>query len=376
MKICFLTNTLNIDSGWGRYSWEVVRRIEKEKDVKIIVLTENFFNNSLEKPILKNSCKNLFFIFYSAIKARRYIKQCDIIHCLDAYPYGIIGALANIGLNKKLIVNGVGSYSVAPLSPLEKGGLLRKIYRVLKKNLLKWTYVKTDSIPCISSFFEKQILKLIILKNTKVVHLGIDFDKFQISNYIIKKDKKDKIILSVGELKRRKGYHISIPAIVEVRKKYPNLKYYIVGHQKNKPFFNKLKKLAEKHQLENNIIFLQGISDKELIKLYHQSDLFLLTSVNIGLHFEGFGLVYLEANACGKPVIGTYNCGAEDAIKNEFNGLLVQQNNIKNTSDAILKILDNPELAQELGENGIKRAKEMSWQNTVKEYIKIYEQNS
>jgi len=372
MKICFLTNTLNIDSGWGRYSWEVISRINKEKNVQISVLTENFSNNFLEKPILKNSLRNLFFIFPNAMRARKYIKQCDIIHCLDAYPYGIIATLANIGLNKKLIINVVGSYSVAPLEQVNKITLIRWIYRKIKKELLYWAYKKADSVPCISYFTEKEILKRIDLKNTEVIHLGIDFDKFQISNFVNKKNREDKVILSVGELKKRKGYHISIPAMVDVKKKYPNFKYYIVGHQRNKSFFDELKQLVKKHQLDNNVIFLQGISDEELIDLYYKSDLFLLTSVNIGSHFEGFGLVFLEAGACGKPVIGTSGCGIEDAIEDNFNGLLVSQNDIKKTSHVVLKILDNPDLAKRLGINGKKKAQNMSWQNTVKKYIKIY----
>ena len=357
MKICFLANTLNIDSGWGRYSWEIIHRIGKEKNVEIIVLTENSSNNSLEKAVLKNSFKSIFFVFINALKIRKYIKESDIVHCLDAYPYGLIAALANIGLNKKLVFSGVGTYSIAPLDHPIKG------------MLLSWAYRKAVSVPCISSFTEKEILKKIKLKNTEVIYLGIDFDKFQIADSI---NKKGKMILGVGELKRRKGYHVSIPAMVEVKKKYPDFKYYIVGYQKNVPFFNKLKELVKENNLEDNIIFLQGISDKKLIMLYHQTDLFLLTSVNIGLHFEGFGQVYLEANACGKPIIGTLNCGAEDIIKDGYNGFLVPQNNIKKTSQAILKILDNPELAKKMGINGKKKAQEMSWENTVKGYMKIY----
>ena len=372
MKICFLTNTLNIDSGWGRYSYNVINQINKKKNIQSIVLTEDTIGCSSAKPILKGSLRNLFFIFLNALRVRKYIKQCDIIHCLDAYPYGIIGTLANIGLNKKIIINVVGSYSIAPLEYKKKGGLLRRIYKKIKRDLLYWAYQKTDYVLSISAFTEREILKRVKLKNTKIVHLGIDFDKFQIDYSVNKNNKTEKIILGVGALKRRKGYYISIPAIAQVKKNYPDIKYYIVGNQSNQAYFKELKNLVSKYQLNNNVIFLQKISDKDLIKLYHQSDLFLLTSVNIGLHFEGFGLVFLEANACGKPVIGTLGCGIEDAVENEYNGLLVPQNDINKTANAVLRILDNPTLAQKLGSNGKQKSKDMSWQKTVKKYIKIY----
>ena len=361
MKICFLTKTLNTDCGLGRYSREVIERINKKKEFEIIVLTEEPSDFPLAKPVLNNSLNNIFFIFINALKIRKYIRQSDIIHCLDAYPYGVIGALANLGLKRKFVISVVGSYSLAPLEQKIKGLLLR------------WAYRKADCVLSISSFIQKEVLKRVRIKNAQVVNLGIDFDKFQIGDFINNREsKREKVILSVGELKRRKGYHISIPAMVEVKKKYPGFKYYIVGHQDNRLFFLKLKKLAKKLNLDNNIVFLEKISDRDLIKLYHQSDLFLLTSVNIGLHCEGFGLVYLEANACGKPVIGTYNCGAEDIITNGYNGFLVPQNDIKKTSQAILEILDDSQLARQMGENGIKKAREMSWQKTIEKYIEVY----
>lgn len=183
--------------------------------------------------------------------------------------------------------------------------------------------------------------------------------------------KNSKIILSVGALKPRKGYHISIPAIAEVKKKYKDIKYYIVGGKPLKIYLD----LVKKHALEKNVEFFQNISDEDLIKLYYQADIFLLTPVTINNNdFEGFGLVYLEAGACGKPAIGTHDCGAEDAIVNDVTGLLIPQNNIKKTAEAILKLLDNPELAKKLGQNNKKRAKQMNWENVVRKYLNVYKQ--
>lgn len=134
--------------------------------------------------------------------------------------------------------------------------------------------------------------------------------------------------------------------------------------------------MVKEHNLGKNVKFFQNISDEDLIKLYYQADVFLLTPINIdNNNFEGFGLVYLEAGACGKPVIGTLGCGAEDAVVNGVTGLLVPQNNIKKTAEAILNLLDNSELAKKLGESGKKRAQQMSWDNVVKKYIKVYENN-
>ena len=84
------------------------------------------------------------------------------------------------------------------------------------------------------------------------------------------------------------------------------------------------------------------------------------------------GLVYLEAGACGLPVIGASSCGAEDIIEPNHNGLLVPQNDVKKTAEALLYLLDNPGIAQNMGERGREKAKKMSWENTVNQYLEIY----
>ncbi|MDP2947647.1 MAG: glycosyltransferase family 4 protein [Nanoarchaeota archaeon] len=360
MKICFLNENLDIKTGIGRFGLDIIENVSKDKNFGISILTEKNCGHKFEKPILKKSylLRNFINIFINAIKIRKYVKNCDIIHALDAYPYGVIAALANIGLKRKLIINGIGTYSILPLD------------EPIKKILLKWAYKKADEIICISNFTKQQILRRINLNNTVVINPGVDYNKFQIK--IKLEEKKEKIILSVGVLKPRKGYHISIPAIAEVKEKYPDIKYYIVGGNPPKIYLD----LVREYNLVENVKFFKIISDEELIKLYYQADIFLLTPVTINNNdFEGFGLVYLEAGACEKPTIGTLNCGAEDAVTDDITGLLVPQEDIKKTTEAILKLLDNPELAKRLGENGKKKAKEMDWNNVVKKYIAVYENN-
>lgn len=357
MKILFLNDSVDVKSGIGRYAWEIIRRV-KERGVDVLVLTRKKSDFEFVKPVLWDSYSSKA-VFASVPRARKYIKQCDIIHALDAYPYGITAALANIGLGKKLVISGVGTYSVLPLE------------QFLKKNLLKWAYKKADRVLCISNFTQKEILKRVNLKNTQVVNPGVDYEKFSQASQR-SSAKSSRIVLSVGALKPRKGYHIAIPAIAKVKEKYPDVKYHIVGDQSHAAYFNELLESVKKHGLEKNIFFWQNIEDNQLLDLYGQADIFLLTPINVDNNFEGFGLVYLEANAAGLPVIGTSDCGAEDIIKNDYNGLLVAQNDIDGTARAVLRLMDDPQFAQKLGENGIVLAKEMNWDKTVDQYFKVY----
>jgi len=289
---------------------------------------------------------------------RKFIKQSDVVHVL-VEPYSLIA----YWVYKKcpIFITFHGTYAVNALNKWYLRGLYKRVYKNVKK------------IICVSGFTQQTFLKRIQSDNTIVINNGINYEKFQTYQAEKKIKQNSKKIISVGALVFRKGYHIAISAVGRVVEKYPNLKYYIIGNQNNKKYFFQLKDLIKKYNLEDNVVFLQNISEQELLKLYYQADLFLLTPVNIDNNFEGFGLVYLEANACGKPVIGTYSCGAEDAIIDGFNGLLVPQNDIEKTSQAILGILDNSRLAEELSQNGLKQAQKMDWSNIVKQYIKVYD---
>ena len=90
-------------------------------------------------------------------------------------------------------------------------------------------------------------------------------------------------------------------------------------------------------------------------------------------HFEGFGLVFLEAAAAALPVIGTLGNGIEDAVKNGFNGILIPQNDIKATAEALLKILKNGQWRRELSLNSFSWAKDHDWDKVVLKYFRAYE---
>jgi phosphatidylinositol alpha-1,6-mannosyltransferase len=367
MKICFFTQELSSHNGWGRYSISLIdQMLKKGIDCQVLVSVNAQVNElpqiKIKKvlpPLFTKRAIKFFYLIKNYWQIRRLIQTSDMVHSL-VEPYGPIAYL--IARNKPLIITLHGTYAI---------DALRKWYL---RSLYSRVYKKARRIICVSRFTQQAFLEKVQLNNTVAINNGIDYEKFQIDESFQVSSENSKNIIGVGALMFRKGYHISIPAIGEVVKKYPDLKYYIIGNQENQGYFKQLQDLAKKHQLKDNLVFLEKISDEHLIRLYHQADLFLLTPVNINSSFEGFGLVYLEANACGKPVIGTYNCGAEEAIKDGYNGLLIEQDNIEETSQAILKILDNPVLAEKLGQNGQKWAQEHDWSKVILKYLKIYDQ--
>jgi len=129
-----------------------------------------------------------------------------------------------------------------------------------------------------------------------------------------------------------------------------------------------LEDLVKKLKLSEHVIFVGYIAheDEDLLKYYTACDVFIMPSREIKEKgdVEGFGIVYLEANACGKPVIGGKSGGVVDAIEDGVTGLLVDPQNINDISKALIKLLINKEYSSELGVTGRKRVeKEFNWKN-------------
>jgi len=349
-KLLVVTKTLSINDGQGRYSIELIRRLKN--NYRLVVFSFDDAQNR-EEGVIYYKLSNLFF----SRQFFRELKTADLVHCFSDYPYCLLPFWFYFFVKKPIFITAHGTYAVWPLDKTKSRFLLKRAYKKAKK------------IFCVSKFTQAQILKRIKLNNTTVINNGVDYEKFQKPREE-KFEIREKIILSVGALKPRKGYHISIPAIAEVKKKYPQVKYYIVGGKPPDIYLE----MVKKYGIENNVVFFENISDEKLTDLYYQSDVFLLPSITENDNdFEGFGLVYLEASACGEPVIGAFGSGAEDAVVDGETGILVLQSDVQKTAEAILKLLDNPEMAQKMGENGKKRAQQMNWEAQIKKYIEIYE---
>lgn len=353
MKICYLTSHLSSQDGWGRYAWNLIRGVQSAGH-EVTVLHENR-DGFPGEPVLQRGPALIF----SLLKARQYIQDCDIVHALDGYPYGVIAHFVNRFCGKKFVITAQGTYAVAPL------------YSLKTKYFLSRAYNSADAIIAISRYTKSELIKKIKNKNVEIINHGIHLGVFE-EDLVRKQVERDNFILSVGALKYRKGYHVSIPAFALVRKKFPDFKYKIVGECKDTYYFTKLKEAAAEWAVENDIEFMSGISDSELRELYRKAKVFLLTPINRKHDFEGFGLVFLEAAATGLPVVGTLGNGVEDAVKDGYNGLLVPQNDIKKTASAVVEVMENEQKWNEMSENGCDWAKKHDISSVVQEYIKIY----
>ena len=161
------------------------------------------------------------------------------------------------------------------------------------------------------------------------------------------------ILFSLGRLVARKGFDTVIQALSGNEFAASNLVYFIAGLG---PEEHNLRTLAAVSPLKNQIFFLGGITEEEKWCWLHACDAFILPTRTIGVDFEGFGIVYLEANLASKPVIAGDSGGVRDAVIDGVNGLLVPPEDTEEIRAAILRLMANPELGRQLGQNGRTRA--------------------
>jgi len=179
----------------------------------------------------------------------------------------------------------------------------------------------------------------------------------------------DKIILlSVGRLVKRKGFDKVIEAMPEILKQVTNLVYMIIGEGSE---IKNWKLKIENFGLEKQVKIINQVTDQERDNWYNAGDIFIMPSRNIGGDFEGFGIVYLEANLAGKPVIAGRSGGVEDAVIDGLNGLLVDPEDTGQIARAIVKLALDAGLRQKLGEQGRERAlKDFNWEKQINKIYK------
>ena len=159
------------------------------------------------------------------------------------------------------------------------------------------------------------------------------------------------MILSVGNLVARKGHDMVIRALPGLLESIPEVVYLIVG---DGPHRQELENLACATGVREHVIFAGQISDERLPETYALCDAFVMPSrERLELcDVEGFGMVFLEASACGKPVVAGRSGGIGDAVVDGMTGLLVNSLDTNDIGGALRKLLGHRDLAIQLGRQG------------------------
>jgi glycosyltransferase involved in cell wall biosynthesis len=208
-----------------------------------------------------------------------------------------------------------------------------------------------------------------------VIYLGVDGSRFQPiddQEYIKKVHKRYGIgphpyILFVGNIEPRKNLSSLIHAFAELVQSgifKPEIQLIIAGAQG--PLAGDLLSLPSQLGLGDKVLFPGVIMDVDLPALYSGASLFVFPS-----HHEGFGFPVLEAMSCGTPVI-TSNVSSLPEIAGDA-AILVDPNGVHDISEAMLKLLTNDMLREEMIQKGFDRARRFSWEETARQTLRVYE---
>lgn len=368
MRVAFLT-TLSDSGGYGRFSRDLILHVARQGVDPVILASEDSPDLLDGIPVVRclPSLQNdLLGAMREARQVwRSYLSACgrlvgvDVLHCL-VEPY--IPAAGLLAFRRRLIVSGVGSYLV---EPLQDSDAVSPIARYLFTSALR----RAHKIVCISRYTRSRLLVAMPgLKHVDVVSPGVDADRFASCCA----GERDRMLLSVGALKPRKGYEYSIQAFAEAARNIRGAVYLIVGRGGSGGYRERLRTLISRCDMNGRVHVLSDVTDDALRSLYERACCHVLASVNVKGRFEGFGLVHLEAAAAGLPSIGSLDCGAEDAIIDGVTGFLVPQRDIQKLSCAMLRLLLDPVLAREMGEGARRHAAKQSWPDVARRMVALY----
>lgn len=350
---------------WAPFPINIIS--EKWKRYSLIPEYENRDNVSVWYPRSITFPKALFFEYsgerlYKGIKVlvKNMYKgyKFDLIHAHVALPDGY----AAMKLAK--------DYKVPYMVTIHGQDFQQTIYKnqKCKENILEVIHLANKIV--LVSYKLKNIIKDYYDDNNnkfKVIANGVNINNISSSEMKKNTDERKKIILSVSNLKKTKGLDLNLKTFSKLIGKYPDLKYVIVGdgiERKN------LEILSKELGINDKVEFLGRLSHVDVMRYMAEADIFSLPSWN-----EAFGVVYIEAMAHGKPVIGCVGEGLEDFVKDKKTGLLVKPKDVDSLSEAMDYLLRNPEKAKTIGERARKLVLEnYTWEKNAEKTIKIYKE--
>ena len=282
----------------------------------------------------------------------------DIIHAHVALPDGYGTLLTNRTYRKPLVVTIHGLDMATTIH--RNDGCKQCILEVLEA---------ASKVICVSRKLRKQCLEVYDdEKKFEVVSNGISPDKIlETPGHLREEYEGKKVLLTVGWLYKLKGHDYVIRSLPEIIERFPELVYLIVG---SGPEEDHLKRLVDQLRLNDYVKFC-GRKDYNTVMEYMSiCDLFVMPSWD-----EGFGIVYLEAMAHGKPVIACRGQGIEDVIVDGEMGLLVKPKDPQSLKEAMIKLLADRQLAEGMGRRGKQvMLSDFTWKKSAQKLLEIYEE--
>ena len=337
MDILLLTNELSRDNGWATVSYYLKRELDNRHRVFVIT----------EEELKTNNYCNLLTLITTFKRVAKTAKPFDVIIC-NVEPYLPLAALLKRKYRAKLIFVGHGTYTYFPFIKGWKGKYNRFFSRFIDRLIVPSQYTKNR----VSSWWPYEI---------DLVKWGVDIEMYHPVDV-----RKQKAFVFVGEQKARKGVKHLIQAFEKLIQADSDVKLYFLGKANHD-----IRRIVIERNMQDHVFFKGHVTHDELLKYLSLSMCHVLPSVNAESSFEGFGLVHLEANACGIPSIGSKNSANESVIEPGINGFLVEQGSSNDLYLTMKEIIDDPGNTLKLYESSLKHARQNTWGMNLAGFVDI-----
>lgn len=229
-------------------------------------------------------------------------------------------------------------------------------------------YLGADAVVANAEFARVNLLRIGVAESRIVkINPGVDFERFTprpVRGELIDKWnlRGKKVVLTVARLVSRKGHDLVLRAIAQLSRELPDVVYLIAGRG---PEQQKLQSLGVELGIMDSVRFAGHVPEELLPDCYNLCDVFaMLNREEANGDLEGFGMVFLEANAMGKPVIGGRSGGTADAIVEGKTGFRVDAGQLDELTATLRRLLSDANLRQELGTAGRDRVeRDFQWQD-------------
>jgi len=373
------------EGGVERRIMETTRRLQSQAEISVYSGTKAgfkqpiFINGVNFTPI--NSTDRLFpldnWSFNRNLTKRVEIIEADVFEAHAVSGYGIPKTLKKHN-NKKPFIHTIHGVLADEYEQAKRNGyqtLRNRIANLFMNHLAKLeaeTAKNASIIVTISKYSVEKIQHYYDVDSEKIriVPNGVDVEAFKpLENQTELKKQfglgQELCVLFVGNLIPRKGLPLLVEAAKKIVKQQPETKFLIAGEG---PLKNYLIKTIQDAKLTTNFIIVGRVSENLLPALYNCSDVFVLPSIQ-----EGQGIVLLEAQASGKPVVGFDIGGVREAVQNGKTGLLANVEESDALADSLIKLLDDRELRQRMGINGRKYVVEnFTWDISAQKMLTVY----
>lgn len=242
----------------------------------------------------------------------------------------------------------------------------RYLYYQAVRRLEPRAYDKLDGIIATSRYVKETVIRRysVPTPNLQLIYYGIELDRSGAAR-VGRTPGGETRLLFVGTNFQRKGLPTLLRALPQVLIRNPRVRLYVIGKDPNE---EAMRRLCRRLRIEPRVEFLGWRSQTEIRNFFARAELFVMPSL-----IENFAFVFLEAMACGVPVIGSSVGGIRELIKDGVNGFLVKPLDVQGLAQKVCTILENKSLREQLILQGFQTVKGFTAKHMVEQTISYYE---